>query len=241
MKYFVSLTFILILSVQSCSAGEEESENVDQIEEIESADSLKVDSTSETLIDADIASYEDLENFGSTAEPELTSLDRFLEGYRAIKSDLNQSQKERSYFTYVGIMELIALKKYWFWGEFDEAETTAQYGAYGLNMAGGEGEYSLMVDSSVPGEIFKNDITDEVYQYSQLGKINGRQFTADAGIIISFAELGTVLLDAEERLIANYDSFYYSEFYSTYYDLLEYMMYGAENTDLFIAYIYSIF
>lgn len=87
-----------------------------------------------------------------------------------------------------------------------------------------------MVDTSVPGDIFKNDITDEVYQYSQLGKINGRQYTADAGIIISFEELGIVLVDAEERLIANYDSFYYSEFYETYHYLLKFMMYGAENT-----------
>lgn len=230
MKYFLSSAFILILSIQSCSGGEEDSTSNDQTDELESSDSLTTDSTSQIEIDFDIKSYEDLENYGSSSEAELSSLDHYWKGYQLIKAGLDEDKKEKSYFGYVSIMQRIAESKYWSWGEFDEEETTADYKPYGLNMAGGEGEYSLMVDTSVPGDIFKGDISDELYQFSQLGKINGRQFGADAGLIMSFEELGAILIDAEERLITNYGSTYFDEFYATYYHLLEYFMYGMENT-----------
>jgi len=223
-KYlFVLLSAVLI---SSCGADSNEGEAAaEQISEIDTLNT-EIDSTQ-------LGTFEDFVAYQKNLSIEIENLDSLFLKYESLRDNFTQEERDSSYFLYVDLMYSIAEK-------FDAVEdmgplyddVVKNYEPRGLTGGSAEGYIWLIVDTSVPGKMFKDDITNDLFSFALLGEITGQQHYADASMIEGYKEWGEMLIDMEERIISNEGSKYFPAFLSTYSDFLFWYMWGMDNTPI---------
>lgn len=218
MKHLIPL-FAIAFYLLSCG-GSEESSNTSTNEEV--VDTTQVDSLISAL------SFTEYAERVSALSADAENLDSAYAWYETSKSAFTQEELDSACLLYVALMDKIAMGVY---GEYDqEAEFEKMYNPYGFNVGMGEGELWLNVDTYAATEKFRDDLSKDLAEFMKLGEITGQQYSADAGLIISFSELGDLLIDLEDRIKANRESKYYGSFIGSYKMYLDWMMWGMDNT-----------
>lgn len=159
---------------------------------------------------------------------QITSLDSIIDAYSLSKESFSQDERDSACMLYVAQMWKVSETV---WGEYDEHDAFEEkYGAYGFNIGAGEGELWLNVDTEKAAQKFEGDLSKDLREYLRLGEVTGKQYTADAGMIISYADWADILIELEERMMANSESEYFDQFFYTYQSYLVTFMYGLDNT-----------
>lgn len=219
MKHFLIWIALPILSVLSCSGdtnttGDEANNNIDT-------------SATDTVV---IMSFTEFAGTCEALEANINSLDSITNWFNANKVQFSQEEKDSACMIYIQHMWKLEQSVD---GEYDqEDEMQEQYGPYGFTIGGGEGMLWLIVNTAAVGEKFNDDISQDLREYLRLGEITGKQYTADAGMLISYEEWGDVLIDLEDRIRQNRKSKYYDQFIQTYQDFLRWYMWGMDNTPI---------
>jgi hypothetical protein len=223
-KYLFIL--FLVISVYSCGNDSEETgAAAEQKSEIDTMDAL----TGPTFLET----FEDFVVYQKNLSIDIYNLDSLFLKYESLEESFTQEERDSSYFLYVDFMNSIAK-------DFDAVEdmgdlyddVVKNYEPRGLTAGSAEGYLWLIVDTSVPGKLFKDDITNELYSFAMLGEITGQQHYADASMIEGYKEWGEMLIDLENRVKENKDSKYFEIFVSTYSDFLFWFMWGMDNTPI---------
>ncbi|UKN01414.1 hypothetical protein K6119_16940 [Paracrocinitomix mangrovi] len=228
--FYFSLFSLSFLLITACGGNSGETENANQSDihnEVDQADTVTVDS-----VVVESMTFDEYIAYTSELKKELSSLDSIFTKFETFQVQFSQEERDSVYFIYVDFMEKLVGKfgdiECWDGGE----EKADPYLPYGFNLFGGEGYCWLHVNTVVPGNKFKPYISDDVYKFAKLGEITGKQYSADAGMSISYVEWGNVLTDLEDRIRNNKDSKYYKDFISTYKSFLVWYMYGMDNTPI---------
>jgi hypothetical protein len=224
MKNYFSLFFLIgFLFVFSCG-GEQEKTDSSGKEEV--SDTISLDTIAKIT-------FQDYVDYQQNLEYDVSNLDSLFAKFQSMKSGLNQEEKDSAYFLYIDLMRSIER-------DFDDAEDMGdmydvlleQYQPKGLTAAGAEGYLWLIVDTSVPGKLFKEDISKDVYAYAMLGEITGKQHSGDAAMMEGYKEWGDIVIDLENRVLENQESKYFYAFLETYNEFLFTFMWGMDNTPI---------
>lgn len=217
--------FLLVFTASLlASCGGEEStdhENSSNMTDTTSADSVVVEGLS----------FDDFAQKSAKLPAEdLNSLDSILNWYDVSKASFTQDEKDSSCLIYVEQMYKLT-------GHVDgeyhqEEEFKESYEPYGFNIGGGEGMLWLITDTEKAAQKFEGDLSKDLREYMRLGEITGKQYSADAGMIISYEDWGDMLIDLEDRIRANRKSKYYSSFVDAYMSYLRWYMWGMDNTPI---------
>jgi hypothetical protein len=220
---FLLLPFVLILF--ACGGSEEATtdEHTDLATDTTSVDTIVVTLT----FDEYVAEVNEL-------KPSVENLDTSFALFEENKASFTTEEKDSACVLYISMIDKVAYN----FGDIEDnseegyMDLVAIYEPYGYKIGGGEGMLWLIPNYSVVGERFKDDLTLEYYEYLRLGEITGKQYSADAGMLISYKEWGDVLVELEDRARANKDSKFFSEFIRTYNDYLFWYMWGMDNTPI---------
>jgi hypothetical protein len=221
--FFIAILFLF----HSCGGGEDTTHQ-EESTTTENADTTAVDSVVSTMI---FSEYIEKVN---ALDPLVENLDTSFAWFESSKANFTQDEKDSACAIYMVMLEKVA---YNFGDVEDNSEEryndmVETYEPYGLNVGGGEGYLWLNTSSNVPAERFKDDISTDYYEYLRLGEITGKQYSADAGMMISYKEWGDVLIELEQRVRDNKQSKYKSAFIGTYIDFLFWYMWGMDNTPI---------
>ncbi|MCB9224828.1 MAG: hypothetical protein R2780_14420 [Crocinitomicaceae bacterium] len=217
-KIFLAIFPAIVLTACGGSSDADHSEN-------NMTDTSAVDSTAGTLtFEAFVAKCANL------SYNETSSLDSITAWFQASKDGFNADQKDSSCLLYVEQMNKLSGEVY---GEYDQQkEFEKNYGPYGFTIGAGEGELWLIPNTDKAAQKFEGDLSDDFREYMRLGEITGKQYSADAGMMISYEEWGDMLIDLEDRIRANRDSKYYKDYVAVYQSYLRWYMWGMDNTPI---------
>ena len=221
-------TFFLAFGLFAFSCGGDEgSSNNDSRDDDTVNDTSAVDS-----LDVAALTFEDVVEVKSSLTRDPEGLDSFLVTFEAAKAQLDQEQLDSSFMMYLDHLNVVAREEHDFelnsQDEFDRKKS--KFGPYGFQIHGSEGFYWLQVDRSIALNHFEGALSKDLKEYARLDEIMAAQHAADAGMLHSYDEWLTILLDLEDRVIANKNSRFYTHFINAYNTFLYNFMWGMDNT-----------
>ena len=179
-----------------------------------------------------LVAFSDFVGNVKSLQPIVENLDEAYNMFEANKTGFTPEEKDSACILYVDLMDKISLTE----DKEDKGDNykdlKEKFEPYGFNIGGGEGYLWLIPDVNAAGKRFEKDISSDLREYLRLGEITGKQYSADAGMMISYEEWGDILIDLEDRIRANRDSKYYDRFIVTYQDYLYWYMWGMDNTPI---------
>lgn len=219
MKYYSYLLLGGII-LSSCSGSSENETGV-------------VDSTntaSDTLIAGN--PFNEFKTYVDQLEKNIENVDSAFAKYEALKINFDQNQKDSSFFIlkdFMGSFD-ISEEEMGDWTEENQNNIEKKYTKAGFQIWWAEGYPYPAADIKFLEKKLKKDMSAELGDYVDVLKVTYAQTTSDAGLSIEWKELGDRMLVCEDFLMENPESIYTQDVLSQYSELLNFMMWGLDNT-----------
>lgn len=219
MKKKIHFLFAFITLVSCSGSGENETQTTDSTGTVQ--DSVSV-------VDA----FVEFTSYVNQLEKKIENVDSAFAKYETLKVSFNQNQKDSSFFVlqdFMGSFD-ISEEEMGDWSEESQSKIEKKYSKAGFQVWWAEGYPYPVADIKFLEKRFKKDMSAELGDYVDVLKVTYAQTTSDAGLSIEWSELGNRMLVCEDFLNENPKSVYSENVLSQYSELLNFMMWGLDNT-----------
>ncbi|MBL7897981.1 MAG: hypothetical protein JNJ99_05565 [Crocinitomicaceae bacterium] len=219
MKKKIHFLFAFITLVSCSGSGENETQTTDSTGTLQ--DSVSV-------VDA----FVEFTSYVNQLEKKIENVDSALAKYETLKVSFNQNQKDSSFFVlqdFMGSFD-ISEEEMGDWSEESQSKIEKKYSKAGFQVWWAEGYPYPVADIKFLEKKFKKDMSAELGDYVDVLKVTYAQTTSDAGLSIEWSELGNRMLVCEDFLNENPESVYSENVLRQYSELLNFMMWGLDNT-----------
>jgi len=167
-------------------------------------------------------------------EKEIEYIDSAFAKHESSKANFSQEEKDSSFFIMKNFMNSFQITEaeQADYSEENYKRINKKYNSLGLEVWMEEGFIYLMPDIKFLEKKFKGDISVELDDYIEVLKVYFRQTTSDAGLSVEWSELSDMIIACEKYLVENEDSKYAEEVLSNYIGLMNFMLWGLDNTPI---------
>jgi hypothetical protein len=166
---------------------------------------------------------------------ELENVKVLADTYSKEKTYFNQLEKDTAYFIILDFLKEITIspeddKALYEYNELKESEIAKYYKKFGVSIESAEGEYYCVPDYSYLAELFKEDLNPELEIYKEFLVLSNRHIFDDGGLMITWMELASQILETEDFYAELKMTEYKQEVFNEYCRIIHPLMYGMENS-----------
>ena len=178
--------------------------------------------------------FADFTTYVTSLEHVIENVDSVLSKYENSKLNFTQGEKDSSFFVVKAFMQsfTIPVEEAEDYSEEGRNKMEKKYQKYGFDVWYEEGFPYLMPNLKFLEQKFKKDVSVELDDYLDVLKIVFRQITSDAGLSIEWSELSEMIIACEDYVVENPDSKYCEDVLSHYQGLMNFMLWGLDNTPI---------
>lgn len=239
-------TFIfscLLLLIASCGTDvtqEDYTQPVIKSDKVQSQDSIVTEEPAEVL-----TGFPRFYFVKDSLGFELENVEVLANTYSKEKIYFNQLEKDTAYFIILDFLKEIRIapeddKALYEYNEVKESEIAKYYRRYGILIESSEGEYYCVPDYSYLAKLFDGDLNPELDIYKDFLVVRNRHIFDDGGLMISWMELASQILETEDFYHDLMEPGYKQDVLLNYSWLVNPMFYGSENSYIVDVYNDSI-